>query len=489
MIKLKSLLKDLDYTTQGKLEDLNINKVVIDSRLVEKGDLFVAIPGTNQDGHHFVKDALERGAGVIICEKDVDIYDSIMIKVEDSRKASALIARNLYQEPSKKIKVIGITGTNGKTTISYLLESIFRKAAFKTGVIGTITYKVGDKKIEACNTTPSPLILQGLIRKMVDDSLDYCVMEVSSHALDQHRTDYIDFDTALFTNATREHLDYHKNFTNYLDSKLSLFRGLGKDRQAILNRDDPNFSKVEESSTAGRILTFGIREDADVYADNIRLKIDGSLFDLHTKNKTISIESRLIGMHNISNMLAAACCAMAEGIGLEAIREGLEGVKEIEGRLQSFDTSGEIRVFIDYAHTDDALLKVLTALNGLKRRRVITVFGCGGDRDRGKRPKMGKIATRLSDYTIITSDNPRNEEPEGIVSDILKGIEKGFKNFAVILDRQKAIEEALSYADDGDIVLIAGKGHERYQIIKNAKIPFDDMKTAKEFFKAKRCLI
>lgn len=490
MMRLKSLCRDLEYTTEGGLKNISINNVVCDSRLVKNKDLFVAISGETQDGHDYLKDAVKRGASCAIIERDVDVGGIEKIKVSDTRKALALLARNLHRDPSKDIKTIGITGTNGKTTVSYLLESILKKAHRRVGVIGTIRYQIGDEVIAAGNTTPFPLMLQGFIRKMVDRSLEYCIMEVSSHALDQHRTDYIDFDAAIFTNATREHLDYHKTFKKYLDSKMTLFGRLKTAALSIINKDDPNFDKVRKASPSKRVITFGIRRGADLYADRVELKAGGTTFNMHTNDGIIPVNSNLIGTHNISNMLAAASFAVSEGIGLDIIKEALEDIREIPGRLQLVDTPSFIKIFVDYAHTEDALHKVLTTLGRLKQNRIITVFGCGGNRDRGKRPRMGRIAVELSDYVVITSDNPRYEEPQTIADEIVRGIEKGFSNYKIILDRRIAIEEALLNAENGDIVLIAGKGHEEYQVVRDNKIPFDDRKVAREFFDVRRkCLL
>ncbi|MBL7068477.1 MAG: UDP-N-acetylmuramoyl-L-alanyl-D-glutamate--2,6-diaminopimelate ligase [Candidatus Omnitrophica bacterium] len=496
MIKLERLLNGFEYVKNSASRDIEINKIETDSRLVEKRDLFVAISGSDKDGHDYIAGALKRGAAALVIEKDytdnsrdvsrVRDRQPYVIKVKDSRKALALLARNFYGDPSKDIKVIGITGTNGKTTITYLLENILNAAAFKTGIVGTIRYKIADRIIDAGNTTPSCLVLQGLIKDMLACSVDYCVMEVSSHGLDQHRTDYIDFDTALFINATREHLDYHKTFERYLDSKARLFEGLEADAACVLNRDDPNYRFFKKASSTKRIISFGINKDADVYADNIKRDINGSSFTIHRDKEKAIIKTRLIGAHNIYNMLAAASCAISEDIGLDKIKEGLEKVGAIEGRLQLLDASLGIKIFVDYAHTDDALEKVLTALKELKRKKLITVFGCGGNRDRGKRPRMGRVAATLSDRVIITSDNPRFEEPNDIVRDIIKGIDKDLNNFEVILDRRDAIKEALSSAEEDDIVLIAGKGHERYQIVKDKKIPFNDREVAEEFIEEKR---
>jgi UDP-N-acetylmuramoyl-L-alanyl-D-glutamate--2,6-diaminopimelate ligase len=488
MMRLKSILNGLKYTTPDQIGELEVKNVVSDSRLVEERDLFVAIKGTSRDGHRYIKEALDRGAAAVILERDVDVDGAIKIRVKDARKASALAAANLRGNPSRDIKVIGVTGTNGKTTVTYILENILRRAGFKVGVVGTVRYKIGDEIIESDNTTPSPIMLQDMLRRMADNSLDYCVMEVSSHALDQHRTGGVGFRAAIFTNATQEHLDYHKNFKNYLNSKTALFKNLPRESVAIINRDDPSFSKVKRSASAGRSISFGLNSKADLYGDNIKVDINGSTFDMHAEGGSVSVRSPLIGIYNISNMLAAASCALAEGVDIGTVKEGLENIDGIPGRLQVQDAGG-IKVFIDYAHTDDALEKVLKAISGLKRRRLITVFGCGGNRDKKKRPKMGAIAAKFSDYVVITSDNPRYEDPVDIMNDITRGIPANIKDYSVIEERREAIIKALSHARDGDIVLIAGKGHEKYQIIKDEKLPFSDLEVVKEFAKKYReCL-
>lgn len=477
MIKLRELLGNIDYRTEISIENIMARDIVIDSRLVQKDDLFVAISGTVKDGHIYINEALERGACAIILEKNLEIPKKI--KVGNTRKILALLARNMYKDPSRQINVVGITGTNGKTTVSYLIDSIIKSAGLKAGIIGTVRYKAGDEISEPDNTTPSPLLLQALIRKMVDKSLEYCVMEVSSHALDQHRADCIDFNTAIFTNATREHLDYHKDFINYLNSKMELFKKLKPDGIAIINRDDPNYSAVA-AATKAKIISFGMNKDSDVYVEDIRLNFSGTKFALRAKNSTIPIESSLIGMYNVSNILAAASFALSEKIDPDVIKNGIEDLKIIPGRLQLLDAGAPIKVFVDYAHTDDALKKVLTALDRLKTRKIITLFGCGGNRDTAKRPRMASVAAGLSDYVVITSDNPRYEAPEEIIKDIVKGIPEDFRDYKVVPDREKAIEEAMALAQEDDIVLIAGKGHETYQIIGSDKIPFSDICVAKE---------
>ena len=479
MMLLKDLLFGLEYNTKSDIGQIPINEIQTDSRLVARNDLFVAIKGEEKDGHSFIKKAFEQGASAVIGERDMTLLGP-GVKVEDTRKALAVLAKNYYRDPSKKIKLIAITGTNGKTTTLFLLEKIFIEAGYACGLIGTVKYKIGKELIEPDNTTPSSLVLQGLLQKMLACSLDYCFMEASSHALAQHRVDCLDFDAGFFTNATSEHLDYHKNFENYLKAKLKLFRMIKKGGVAVINRDDPNSGRVKKACACKDIISFGLTKESDIYADDIHLAIDGSRFTLHVKEKTTIIKSPLIGMHNIYNILCAVSYGVYKGIDLNVIKNALQKGTHIPGRLERIDAEDKVKVFVDYAHTDDALLKVLLALNDLKTKRIITVFGCGGNRDRAKRPRMGKIACRLSDCVIITSDNPRHEDPKTIADEIIKGIENKYENCKVIIKRRDAIKQALFEAKTGDIVLIAGKGHEKYQIIGDKKIPFDDVETVKE---------
>jgi len=487
MSPLKELLIGIRYAAIGSIEDVDIDRIVTDSRIAKKGDLFVAIRGVNCDGHDFAKEAVGRGAACLVLEDDMDLGDSRRIIVKGTKETLAILARNFYGNPSKDIGVIGITGTNGKTTLTYLLDSIFAEAGLRTGVVGTIRYKIDNEEIDACNTTPSALVLQGLLKRMVRHSLDKCVMEVSSHALDQRRTDCIDFDGAILTNVTSEHLDYHETFANYLDTKLQLFNNIKSSGYAVLNLDDPNFANAKEAASRLKVSTFGLSKEADVYAASVELGINGTVFTLNIRDKSVTVRSNLIGLHNVCNMLGAASCAAEEGVNIEKIKQGLQKVDFIPGRLQRLDMPNNAVLFVDYAHTDDALKKVLTALRAIKKKSIITVFGCGGNRDKTKRPRMGKAAQALSDYVIITSDNPRDEDPNAIARDITAGI-SNFADFEVIPDRRKAIEAAITKAQAGDIVLLAGKGHEKYQVIKERNVPFDDMETVKELLK-ERCLV
>lgn len=456
-----------------EIKNIKFSGISDDSRTVKKGDLFLAVKGQRCNGMEFRDEAIKKGAVKVI---------------ECSRGDLARLAADFYGAPSEKVKVIGITGTNGKTTISYLLENIFRIAGYKSGLIGTIAHRWGANSIEAKNTTPGTLELQRLLSEMVKEGVKYCAMEVSSHSLDQGRVSGINFHEAIFTNLTGEHLDYHKTLEDYLKAKARLFSGLRKNALAVLNRDDASFEKIRSGISAG-IFTYGIDNEADLKALDIRFGLDGTKFLLKTKKEKFVLESPMIGTHNVYNILAAAAAALNEGISPDAVRKAVSEFKGAEGRLEAVPTGRGMKVFVDYAHTDNALESVLTALRRLAKKRVITVFGCGGDRDRTKRPRMGKVASRFSDYVVITSDNPRSEEPSEIAREIEKGIEKGFKSYEIILDRFEAIRSAIEKAEDGDIILVAGKGHEKYQIIKDKTHPFSDREAVMEILSKKKCLI
>jgi len=466
-------LKEIPRTVSG---------ISIDSRTTKKGDAFVAIKGSEFDGHNFINDAIKKGATCIVTNSDVETAMPL-VRVRDTRKALASLAADFYGNPSRELKVIGITGTNGKTTVSFLLQNILKQAGMRTGLIGTINYKIGNKAIDAINTTPSALILQKLLKEMVDDSTDFAVMEVSSHSLAQHRTDNINFDTAVFTNITPEHLDYHKSFKQYLEAKKRLFSALAPASWAVLNSEDPLCEDIANTVRSKKIMNFGIESDADVWARDIKMNVYGSQFVMGTKKESFNVKTSLIGRHNISNILAASAAALAEGIDLKTIEKAIRNFNGVPGRLQAIGTKKRFSVFIDYAHTDDALKNALKALTVIKKRNLIVVFGCGGMRDRTKRPRMGHVAANFADYIIITSDNPRSEDPRLIAKEVESGINKGFTDYEIILDRKKAIEKALALAKSGDFILIAGKGHETYQIIGDKRIPFNDEEIVREFIR------
>ena len=487
MMKLKDLLKNVEYKAQSAFPrglDIDIKGVSSDSKTAGKDYLFIAVSGTNFDGHKFANEAADKGAAAVVLEKDIALPDNVArIFVRDSRAAAPKIANNFFGRPIEKLACIGITGTNGKTTISYLMDSIISAAGHKAGVIGTISYRIGKRLIPATNTTPGPVDLYGFMGEMVRNSSDYLVMEVSSHALDQNRVGGIDFSAAIFTNLTGDHLDYHKTFDEYFRAKSRLFEGLKDGAYAVINIDDEWGKKLVKVSK-GKVVTYGTKLVADYLASDIKLSLDGTRFTINSPKGSLAVSSKLIGLHNVYNMAAAAACGMSLGFSAGEVKRGLEDMKAVPGRLEPVDCGQSFKIFVDYAHTDDALYNVLSALKPLIGKKIIIVFGCGGDRDRTKRPRMGKVASGMADLVIVTSDNPRGEEPQAIADEIASGISK--KNYKVILDRSRAIEEALSMAREGDCVLIAGKGHEAYQIFKNTTIPFDDREVAKKICLAQK---
>lgn len=483
-LMLKDVLKGVKLRTGCFVPEVKVTHVTCDSRAAKKGSAFVAFRGFAQDGFRFIGDALDNGASVIVAEKDFNAPDGVYkILVKDTRKALPVIADNFYGKPSTKLKMIGVTGTNGKTTITYLIESIVIAAGKSSGVIGTINYRIKDRKFEAKNTTPGPLELQALFAEMVREKARFAIMEVSSHSLDQGRVDSISFDAAIFTNIKRDHLDYHKTEREYFLAKAKIFDKLKGGGTAILNMDDAKVYGIRKTIRR-KVLTFSIHSDkADVFAENIRTGQDGSRFSIVAKGRKIDIKTPLMGMHNVSNILAAAAASLACGIGLAAIKRGIEDFSIVPGRLESVDHDRPFKVFVDFAHTEDALLNVLDIVRRISLNKVITVFGCGGNRDRTKRPLMGRAACSLSDIVVITSDNPRFEDPADIIDEIEAGVKNDFSNYTIEPDRREAIKKAIGLADKGDVVLIAGKGHEKYQIIKDKVLPFDDCEIARGVLK------
>ncbi|MFA6142584.1 MAG: UDP-N-acetylmuramoyl-L-alanyl-D-glutamate--2,6-diaminopimelate ligase [Candidatus Omnitrophota bacterium] len=479
-MKLTAVLKNLKYETKHNISDVDVKKLSCDSRTVGKGDIFVAFRGYGQDGHKFIEEAIRKGAGVIAAESDFDAPDGVIkIFIKDTRTALPVMADNFYGHPSEKLKVIGVTGTNGKTTITYIIENIIKAAGEEAGVIGTINYRIKDKIIPAKNTTPGPIELQSMLSEMVSSGIRYAVMEASSHSLDQHRMDSVRLDVAIFTNITPEHLDYHKTMSGYLQAKAKIFARLKPNGSAILNKDCGKTASLK-GSIKRRPVTYSTVKDADVWARDIKLSIDGSKFTAMTPDGSYQINAKLIGMHNVSNMLAAIAAAYALKIDPAAVKKGVETIACVPGRLESVDAGQPFKVLVDYAHTEDAMRNVLNLLKGVARKKILTVFGCGGDRDTGKRPLMGRAACEFSDHVIVTSDNPRSEDPLKIILDIEKGIKGKFSNYDMVPDRYKAIEKALHLASIDDIVVIVGKGHENYQIISDRVLAFDDRQVARE---------
>jgi len=464
--------------------DVEIMDITNDSRKVRHGSLYVAIKGYKTDGHNFIKQSLECGAQAIVSEERVSLDTKIpQIIVRNTRKALSSLSCCFYNNPSQKINVIGITGTNGKTTTTFLTKSIIEKAGYETGLIGTINYQIGKQIIPAQETTPESVELQRLIAEMVKAKMKFAVMEVSSHSAVQHRIENINFKTAVFTNITTEHMDYHKTISNYMNAKGELFRGLTKDSFAVLNADD-EFSKYFADRTSAQILWYGVKNNADIKAEICRESTSNIMITLNYSGREIDIKIPFAGLHNVYNVLASAASAISLGFELDVIKSGIETAPVVPGRLEHIPCNHGFKVFVDYAHTPHALETVLHALKNLVKGRILLVFGCGGDRDRGKRPEMGKIADEKSDIFWLTNDNPRSEDPMNIIDDIKAGIKPG-RSFHIQTNRYKAVEEALSEAKNGDLVLIAGKGHEKYQIIKDTIIPFDDREVVKKILSEK----
>lgn len=479
---IAELLRSIKVKRVDGSLDKEIKGLAYDSRLVKKGFLFVAIRGFSVDGHNYLKESIDRGAAGVIVEKAVYLQNkTTVIQVEDSRRALALLSAVFYGEPSQKLSLIGITGTNGKTTTGYIVKSILEAWGEKTGLLGTIQYITGKKILIALNTTPESLDLQRYLNEMVDNDMEFGVLEVSSHALALKRIEGCSLKVAVFTNFSQDHLDFHNTMQKYFAAKSTLFKYLRKDGFAVLNWDDPMIKKLTEKLKC-RVITCGIEKGALVRAKNITEHgTMGLSFEIQTPDEKFTVKSELIGRNNIYNILMSVGTAYALGVPVEAMSAGIRGMRSIEGRFEKVEEGQEFLCIVDYAHTEDALKKLVEESRMITRGRIITVFGCGGDRDRGKRPKMGAVAADLSDIVIVTTDNPRTEEPMEIIREIIQGIRTD--NYIVEIDRVKAIERAVSMAQAGDTVLIAGKGHENYQEIKGVRYPFSDKNVLREALK------
>jgi UDP-N-acetylmuramoyl-L-alanyl-D-glutamate--2,6-diaminopimelate ligase len=411
-----------------------------------------------------------------------------VIEVRDSRHVLGVLASRFHGDPSQRLKLIGVTGTNGKTTTTYLCKSVLEAAGAKVGLVGTVAYLIGNERIEATHTTPGAVELQGLFRRMIDAASDAAVMEVSSHALALDRTAGCEFGTAVFTNLTQDHLDFHADMEEYFHAKLRLFAGLGPEGRAVVNLDDPYGASVA-AATRAQVWTYAVDRPADLRAEDVRISLEGVRFTARTPVGAVAIRSPLVGRHNVYNILAAVGVGLEQGIALPTIAAGIAGLVNVPGRFERVEAGQPFTVVVDYAHTEDALFRLLTAAAAVKTGRIITVFGCGGDRDRGKRPKMGRVSAVYSDVVVVTSDNPRTEAPEAIISEVVPGVQAGLQEtgrgrYVVQVDRRAAIGEAVRMAQPGDLVLIAGKGHENYQVIGKNKYPFDDRVVAREAIEA-----
>ena len=482
-MKLSELLKNVEVLNSLGDADVDITGVNIDSRRIEKGHLFVAIPGTQTDGHTFIPKAIEQGAAAVLCEyfPNTRVPGITYIAVESTEDAVGKVATVFYGEPSLKLKLVGVTGTNGKTTIATLLYNMFRRFGHKCGLLSTVCNYIEGEAIPADHTTPDPIELNKLLHQMVEAGCEYAFMECSSHAIAQKRIGGLKFAGGLFTNLTRDHLDYHKTFENYRDAKKAFFDGLSKDAFAITNADDKNGAVMVQNCKA-KVKTYSTRSMADFRARIIECHFEGMYLEIDGREVGV----QFIGKFNVSNLLAVYGAAVMLGKKPEDILLVLSTLKSVAGRLEPIRSEEGVTAIVDYAHTPDALENVLNAIHEVldgKGGQVITVCGAGGNRDKGKRPLMAQEAVKQSDRVIITSDNPRFEEPQDIINDMLAGLDqKQMKKVVSIVDRKEAIKTACMLAQKGDVILIAGKGHEDYQEIKGVKHHFDDREIVREIF-------
>jgi UDP-N-acetylmuramoyl-L-alanyl-D-glutamate--2,6-diaminopimelate ligase len=483
----------------GSVGDTTVTSVAYDSRQAGPGALFVALRGVKADGTEFARDAIKRGAVAIVSDSERPEGVTVpWIRVEDARTALAALSAEFFGHPSDELTLVGITGTNGKTTTAYLLTSIFEAAGMRSGRIGTVGYRIGDREFDASRTTPEAPDVQRMLREMVDEGCTACVMEVSSHALSLRRADHLRFAAAIFTNLTRDHLDFHGDMEAYFRAKRRLFELLPEGGFGVTNADDRR--GAEFAAVARRPVTYAIDAPADVRPGPLSYSLEGLSFEARTPRGTLQLRSPLVGRPNTYNILAAVAAAMALDLPFSAIEKGVATLTNVPGRFQLVSNPGDdVRVVVDYAHTDDALKNLLETARSLAMGRLVTVFGCGGDRDRTKRPLMGAVAARLSDLVIVTSDNPRSEDPEQIIEEVKRGIvvpadrvpPKGQPALRstpclAIVDRREAIARAVRDARAGDLVLIAGKGHEKYQEIGERTLPFDDVDVAREALAQRR---
>jgi UDP-N-acetylmuramoyl-L-alanyl-D-glutamate--2,6-diaminopimelate ligase len=490
--QLDELLKVLRLKVIEGRTSIPIRGLAYHSERVQPGFIFFCLEGTRADGHDFIPRAIKAGAVAVVLQEEREVEGAVKVLVPDVRTAMAALSEVFFDAPSQKMRLVGVTGTNGKTTTVHLLEKILSSQKKTTGLLGTIEYKIGREKLPALATTPEAPDLQKMFSCMSGKGVEYAIMEVSSHALELKRVAGSDFDIAVLTNVTEDHLDFHHNFERYLNSKGKLFSQLGGSflkgttpRYAVLNRDDPHYHYFDKQATV-QTVSYGIRESADIRAQNITIKEKGVSYELVSPWGETEFNLKLIGIFNVYNALAATSVALLEGVTLPGIKESLEKVTNIPGRFERVDLGQDFLVIVDYAHTPDGLENVLQTAGEMMRGKLITVFGCGGERDKSKRPAMGRIAGRYSDYCILTSDNPRGEDPWQII----EGVEVGLKEnkdfgsgYAIQPDRYEAIKLALDLARPGDMVLIAGKGHENCQVFSDHIMPFDDRVVASEIIK------
>lgn len=476
-------LSDVKKVIHAECTRLAVNAevrgVALHSRDVRSGWVFVAVPGTATDGLQYAADAVRRGAVAVVCERPpAGRLPVPVMTVDDTRLAAARLAAAFNGWPSRSLKIAGITGTNGKTTVAMMTRAALRLAGLQPGLTGTVAYEIGARVIAAPRTTPDALTLQDLLRQMVANGCRSAVMEVSSHALVQQRVAEIDFTAACFTNLTHDHLDYHGTMEDYYEAKALLFKGLSPAASAVINHDDPWGRRLLTESSGGVRLSYGLESGAEISAEDMQMSVDGTAFRLVSPWGAFPARISLPGRHNVCNALAAVGVCVSMGCEPSVVLEALAGVQSVRGRLERVPSEQPFRVFVDYAHTDDALRNVLGALRPLTDGRLILVFGCGGNRDRTKRPLMGSVAVEMADHVIVTTDNPRSEIPEAIIADILTGITD--HKVQVLVDRREAIGQAIAMARAGDSVLIAGKGHETYQEAGGIVAPFNDVEEAQK---------
>ena len=480
-MELKKMMEHTDARLLSGPESVTIHQIQYDSRKVTKGDVFVCVVGFQTDGHRYIEKAIAQGAAAIILQKaPASFQDGISYyQMEDTRKGLALLSANFYGHPSAKMRLVGVTGTNGKTTTTYLIRSVLQRVGKKVGLIGTIENRIGEKRLPTERTTPESMELQKLFDDMYQENVTDCVMEVSSHSLDLHRVDDCDFDIGVFTNLTQDHLDYHKTMENYKKAKGKLFEMA---KAVVINLDDPAGQDMLEKAKGKPQLTYGIDRPADLRAEHTQVSSTGVKFTLKYDGKSYEASLQTPGKFSIYNALGAIGACLLMDIPMEEILLGLAENTGVPGRFQTVQSASGVTAIIDYAHTPDGLENILNTAREFAKGKIITVFGCGGDRDRSKRPVMGKIAGTLSDYCVITSDNPRTEDPEKIIDDIEPAVLQSGCSYHRQSDRKQAIFEAIGRARQNDLVVVAGKGHENYQIFRDQTIHFDEMEVVKEAF-------
>lgn len=493
---LAQLISPLEVLeTSGDLQ-VDVREVTDDSRQVRPGTVFVAVKGGRVDGHTFLDEVVDRGAAALVVQQDSVIGSPRpvpLVRVQDSRVALGLLAARCQGDPSRTLTMIGVTGTNGKTTVTHLIRSLVRAAGRKAGVLGTVGYFIEDTPYPASHTTPGAAQLQSFLGHMVEAGLDTAILEVSSHALAMDRVAGCEFDVVVFTNLTQDHLDFHGDMENYFQAKLRLFTEYASrkpgPKRALINIDDARGAALV-AACAFPVWTYGLGEVADVRAEVLRMSLEGTAFTVRTPCGPMTVESQLVGLHNVYNMVAAIGVGLELGLSVPAIEAALREVPNVPGRFERIQEGQDFTVVVDYAHTEDALVRLLSAVHSVKTGRVITVFGCGGDRDPGKRPKMGQAAVRQSDMVVVTSDNPRTEDPLRIIQDIERGILElpvsMRADYRIVPDRAEAIAQAITLAQTGDTVVIAGKGHEDYQLVGTRRLNFDDRQVAREALR-RRC--